>query len=295
MRHRALLVPLVATVFATLACSTGPAGGDEVDVEDCAGKADVEDTIRIVYDTEDSLHEMVVCGQLNRELGVALSQAITSLIGKPANAPDQVEYVGEGIYQVSTPKVVMDTWVQDGNTIVEGNLLDPADFFSGLRVDNEGLDVVLRFDDAGPLAFLLGAGKNPNSPLRLNPLEIDDAVSRVGNLKLASALTYVDALDNGTDVAYELEVSRLKLTDLAGFTPMDYELVALSGGRDDLKQSIDTLDWSLSYTDESLDGSILLGFVGGPFDLQAEYVYVDGEPDPAITVSCLDGGGKLQN
>ena len=291
MRHTSGLLALAVAVAASLACGVSPEGG--VDVDECSDGADIDDTIRIVYDAEDSLHEMVVCGQLSRELGTALSGAITSLIGAPTKLPNAIEYVGDGIYQVTTEQVVMDLWVEDGGTIVEGNLLDPADFFSNLRVENDGLQVVLRFDDAGPLAFLFGKGKNPSSPLRLDPFEIDDAVAKVGRLKMAGSLILSDELNNGTTVDYDLEIRTLKLTALAGLEPMEYEILALGGGRDDLGQSIDTLEWDIAYTDKTLDGTVALGFGGGPFDLQAEYVYTDPDKDPVITVTCWNGNGQL--
>lgn len=284
-------VALGSCLAFTLACAVSSGKADKVDLEDCQGNADVDDVTRIAYDAEDSLHEMVVCGQLSRELASALSQSIQSLLGDPVNAPKQFDYVGEGIWRIENDQLTMDLWVEDKGEIVQANLLDPSDFFTNLRLDTEGLNVVLRFDEAGPLAFLLGGGKNPSSPLKLDPLQVDDAIAAVGDLKIAGLLVLEDKLENGTVIAYDLSVPSLKLSALVGFTPMEYEIESLGGGRKDLDQSLETLLWDVAFVDDALDGTVELAFVGGPFDFQGQYVYTPEQQDPVISLTCLDEGG----
>ena len=60
--------------------------GDTVDLEECAGNADVDDVTTIGWLYADSQHELIACGQLTTRFVIAAIESVAVIAGDPASA-----------------------------------------------------------------------------------------------------------------------------------------------------------------------------------------------------------------
>lgn len=280
-----ILLPLLS------ACVTS-----KVDVAECAGSADVDDTIAIVTDFKDSAHEMVTCGNITFQLIYALIDSAATFMQNPDSLPSAFTYEA-GLYRASGTSVAMDLWlvVNDGSPLggagemVEPNVFDPDSYFVGMSLaDNGDGTATLSFDSPGPLAALLGQGAAPTSPLTVTDADAALLTSNLAALEL-SGLIYVDDARTVSTITYELSYPLETLTALIEGQRLDMEAVAATGVRDDLGQSLSTTGWDVIYGQlaGTLEGTIDADVVGGPFDFHANLSYDGISVEPVITITCL--------
>lgn len=292
-------LPLALGVAAALllACTGAPdPTGATIDVDDCAGNADIDDTVRVAFDFEDSAHEMVVCGAITFQfLAAVLDTAFTFAEGN-SDLEDRFGF-DAGTYLVEGAGVSMGLTLLYGATTPGGeagaplpaNVFAADSWLVGANTSTSGDDLVVEFEEPGPLAPLLGQGASPSSPLTLTPTDLEDLFFTLTALQLEGVILVDD--DRG-DVAftYEIDNPRAALGALASERTLEMDLVGATGERPGLSQQVSTTTWDLTYVDgvsSALQGSVTLEVTGGPFGFQAEYLYLLADPDPSITITCL--------
>lgn len=281
------------SLASVLACGTVP-GTADVDVAECQGDADVDDTTFIVWDYEQSVHELITCGQLNMKLTQAVLTSFSTVLGDPSSLPEGWTYT-DGAYTIQGQGVSMDIVFQYGPDTPIGqqdgdisyDLFDPATFLVNPVTSRDNDTYIVSYDEPGPLAALLGQGSDPPNPIRLDPAALSAAQAILGGLK-AKAVIHLDDARTAT-VTYHLESPEQVITSLLFGQQIDYDMVDASAVRDDLGQQMTTTVWDITYNDalHGLMGSIEADVVGGPFDFHVVYTYTGG--DPAVEITCLGG------
>jgi len=280
------LVVIAGLIGTSFACTAVP-GTDTVNVDECAGDADVDDVTAIAYDFEVSAHEMVVCGSLTNLLINKAIQSVGNLIGDPVSMPEAFSE-SNGVYTTTGSDATMDIRLVDGTTTLTANLFDPDNWLVNATPTDVGEDdVEIHFDSAGPLAYLLGKGAQPSSPLLLTQDDLESIGLTLASLELDLLIGVDDDSSDRSVITYIIDNPPKRLDALS--IAIDMEQLEVEGGREDLDQSIATRTWDVTYIDETnaLDGVIELEFVGGPFDFEAVYTYLPTDSDPSIAVACL--------
>jgi len=282
------IIPLttIAGLLATSFACTAIPGTDTVDVEECAGKADIDDVTAIAYDFEVSAHEMVVCGSLTNLLIDKAIQSVGNLIGDPVSIPEAFSEAN-GVYTTTGSDATMDITLLDGSTALTANLFDADSWLVNAVPTDVGDDVEIAFDSAGPLAHLLGKGAQPTSPLVLTQDDLEAIALTLASLKADLLIGVDDDSSDRSVITYIIDNPPKRLDALS--LAIDMEQLEVEGGREDLGQSIETRTWDITYIDETnaLDGVIELEIAGGPFDFEAVYTYLPTDSDPVIAVACL--------
>ena len=289
MNHK--LIGVAGLVALGTACAT-----NSVDLEECAGDADVSDVTEIGWVYEDSLHELIACGQLTTRFVKSALESVAVVLGDPASAPEGLSYV-DGVYVTEGTGLRMDLTPQYGPDSPGGSAGDPlgVDLFAADSwlvnpvAASEGDDVVVSFDSAGPLAVLLGQGADPPSPLTLTPDDLETVALNLGSL-LVDVEIDIDESRSPATFTWHVKNGGGFLADLAAGAPMDLSnLTGASGTRDDLGQTMETTTWDVVYVDSgsALEGLIETEVTGGPFDFHVSYEYLPVDPAPIITMTCL--------
>ena len=288
---------LSVTIASILACGSMPGEADiDIDVDACAGDADVDDTTEVAFTFEESVHEMVTCGNLTFTLIKALINSAQTFMADPDALPGAFSY-GDGVYRAGGTGVAMDVWFRtSGDTPmgepgerIESDLFRLDSYLAGASSsDNGDGTVTVTFDEAGPLAPLLGRGDNPRSPLVLTGADALSFVSNLGTLKLKGVILVDDDRDPVV-VTYEIDNPASYVSDTLTRSRLSMDLVTASAVRDDLDQDLAPTEWDVVYGDTAgtLDGVIEADVVGGPFDFHVVYEYLPSDADPAISITCL--------
>lgn len=278
-------------------CGSVVGGQDTVEVGECAGEADVDDTTLIAYELESSAHEMIVCGSLTFQLIGAVLESAHALVGDPASAPDGFGYA-DGTYTTTGVGVAMDLTLLYGPSTPGGtageplgvDVFDPDSWLVGATVSEQGEDWVVTFDAPGPLAPLLGMGDAPSSPLVLTDADLNEVVETLGGLRLDTTILVDDVVETST-ITYAIDNAPAALADILTDLALDMDSVeGATGAREDLGQAATTPVWDVVYVDGAvgaLEGTIVAEVRGGPFDFQATYTYLPTDPDPNILIECL--------
>jgi hypothetical protein len=286
----------IGIIGGLLTTSCIPVGKEAIiNVEECAGDADIDDTTFIVWEFEDSIHEMITCGSLTYQLITGLYSTVGSFLSGESSLPDAFSYE-DGAYLTTGDGVSMDlTFYYGANSPggnagsqIEHNLFDINSYFINPTVEQSGEDMVISFDDLGPLISLLGMGSNPASPLTMSAGDITNFAAIIGTLKLDSNI-YVDHQLTLSTVQYEIDNSPSFIVNLFTNLSMDMDKATATAEREDLSQNLDPTLWDIKYIDsaKNLEGVIEADIVGGPFDFHAVLDYNPLVSDPQITISCL--------
>lgn len=267
----------------------------DIDVDACAGDADIDDTTFIVWEFESSVHEMITCGSLTSLLIRNLLSSGKDLMTGEASLPEAFSY-SDGSYLVTGDGVSMDLFFKRGGNTpggsagerIEHNLFNMDSYLENAIISESGDGLEIEFDDVGPLVSLLGMGNNPSSPLYMSPMDLTTFAGNLGTLKLDSNI-YVDHQHTLSVVHYEIDNSPSLLINLFSQMSLDMNKTTASASRADLSQELEPTLWEISYVDASnaLEGAIEADVVGGPFDF---HVVLDYDPfftEPDITITCL--------
>lgn len=291
-----LRTPTLLLVALMVGCTDTAPGDAEVDVAECSGDNDVDDNTLIVWDFKESAHEMITCGGLTFQLIGALIDSAQAFMEDPNSLPSAFSY-DSGLYHTAGTGVAMDLWFLAGSGSPVGtagepidvNLFDPDSFFVGMDLtDNGDNTVTLTFDEPGPLAALLGRGDNPDSPQLLTDADAAVLSTNLLTLELAGSV-FVDDVRTVSTISYELSNPAQALSETLSGMRLDMRQVSASGAREDLGQDLSTPVWDVEYGDiaGTLDGTIELDVVDGPFDFHALLEYYPIDIEPAITITCL--------
>jgi hypothetical protein len=295
MKNKMKLSGLFAALLSTGCVGMNLGKSADIDVAACAGDADIDDTTFIVWEFEDSIHEMITCGSLTFQLIDGLLDTAQAFATGESSLPESFSYEN-GRYISTGQGVSMDvTFTRSVNTPggssgepIEHNLFNVNSYLVNANVTDSGDGLQINFDEPGPLAPLLGMGDNPSSPLVMSAADVANFAVILGTLKLDSNI-YVDHEQTLSIVQYDIDNSPSLLFSLFSNMSMDMSNATASASRIDLNQELEPTLWDIQYVDASkgLDGVIEADVTGGPFDFHAvlEYDPIFDEPD--ITITCL--------
>lgn len=288
-----------ATASASGSATAGSGGGD-VDasaLDACRGgasDAQVDDTVVIVGEFNDSLHEMVVCGGLQVRICAGVIDGIIDAIIAQSNdaTPDGWTYEGGGVYRTSGAGVEMTTQFYlaedfefgSAGDVVTENLFLVDSYLVGavLEVDFSNGATQIVYDQPGPLVELLGFGPNPPNPLPVDVNDLNDLKAKLRNLEFEANIV-VDDMRETSIIEYELVTPRQSAGALVGGEAMSYEMVDASGFRAGLDQMLEVQSWDVVFVDGGLDGTIDFTVDGQHFGYAGTMVYESsGWADPQL-------------
>ncbi len=260
-------------------------------------QGELSDTFTIVADVEQSYHEMVACGALTVLIAEEVSLIANQMVENPDDigTPDGFSWNGEAyVTESATSGTVMDVTFHYGDDFDVGadgeailyDLFDADNYLVNPRLDVDYLtqELILRYDDRGPLVELLGLGARPDRPIRLGLDDVDVFDGLFGRVKISSTVDVVDEREGGTDVVYTVYKTAQRLSPFLTSARLSWEVETTSADR--LEQHMETLSWSVDYSDSGLDGTIDFE-VSGTHPYAGSYKYSDATW-ASIDLSCVD-------
>ena len=283
---------------------------DEEALSECSeglAEAEVDDNLQLIYATDESLHELVACGQLTVDISIALySGLIEMVLEGDSKQPGGLEYQGGGQYLTRTDEGhrIMDMLVslfeESGGELqaIEYDVFDRESYLVGVssRIEGEDVDVALdldnplasdvdvqgtlivEFEATGPLVHLLGLGDDLESPLVFELKDLDDIEPRLSDLRIRANVDLEDARD-GDLVAYDVVTPDMNLVEVATAANVGYDVNDISGTGETLGQELQLLNdgWDVEFVDGNLDGTADFRVTGGDFDYTAGFTYRDSK------------------
>jgi len=261
-------------------------------------EADIDKAVAIVFDMEQSYHEMIGCGGMVVILASAVIDVITSLVDDPKGGlPDGFTQDGAGTYTASpgggTSMEMRFVYGDDyevgaAGEPVQYNLFKLSNYLVNPRVDfdYESGKLLIRYDEVGPLVELLGFGANPDRPIRINLDNLGRITSEIEKLGVASTVIVADTQAN-SDVSYHIASGEETVQRLVSGKPLSFELVTTAAVHHSLPQDADVVVWNVEYADHAMNGEVEFVVVGGAFEYQGGFVYRESTW-PDITLTCAD-------
>jgi hypothetical protein len=276
--------------------------GSVLELEACTeglSSGAIDDHLAMVFDLEESYHEMVACGSLVGVLAQAIIDVISSLVDAPSGGlPSGVSREG-GVY-TSAPggssNTVMDARFYFGDDyelggegdMVQDNVFALRSYLENPRVDVDYTtgELLIRYESRGPLVELLGFGPTPPRPLRIDLDNLGRITREIEKLRIQTEVR-VDDVRSHSAVTYVLESSSVSLGQVASGQGFDFDVVSSMATSDAPEQEMDTLVWDIEYTDGGLTGDIEFMVEGGRFDYAGRFEFRDSTW-PDTTMTCLD-------
>ncbi len=273
-------------------------GQAEVKLAACA-RGDVAAQVAIVSDFVDSCHEMIVCGGLTNQFGVAIvSVLLSAALGKDLSI-GAITYQGDGVYKVGdvmTMTLVLgrDTsWGKVGDVtpfdvtrldsyFTEATVTASASVSIGPGGRETKQQLTVSFAGVGPGVELLGLGPNPASGVKVDFHEV--ARSLGGAIQTANVIT-VDDRKGESHIGYHLTSAPQRFGELLGHAPQGMTLVSVDATRG--AQRVEVTSWGMQFQPGSsgtLDGTIDLT-VHGDFDYRVHLGYPHRK-EPDVTLAC---------
>ena len=275
--------------------------GATVSLASCTGgvsESDISKTVAIVFDMEQSYHEMIGCGGLVVALASAVLDVITSMVDDPKGGlPNGFSQDGAGTY-TSSPggNTVMEMRFVYGDTYevgaegepVQYNLFKLSNYLVNPRVDFDysAGKLLIRYDEAGPLVELLGFGANPDRPIRIDLDNLGRITREIDKLGVTSSVIVADA-QNNSDVSYLITSGGVTIKELVSGKAFGFDLETTEAVHRSMPQQADVDLWTVKYADNAMDGKVEFDVVGGVFEYQGQFVYRD-RTWPDITLTCID-------
>ena len=266
---------------------------EQVELGECAGDADVDDTIRIAEEFEASAHEMIQCGSLTSQFIAASVATARQWSESPTSMPSAFTYEdGEYVTEGDGVRMSLElSWGPDSPGGIAGrigvDLFDPDAFLVGATSETSDGVTTITFSEPGPLAVLLGRGADPASPIALDRSELDAVAANIGTLRLATTIEVDDPVDTSV-VTWTIPGNPVALALL--LVAGELEMAAREGAavREDLGQDLATTVWDVGFVQstQTLVGTIEADVTGGPFPFHAEYVYDGVNAYPLTTLTC---------
>jgi hypothetical protein len=282
-------------------------------IDACAAdldQADLDDLLAPISAAADGLGDLPMGGRLAMELSDGLVDVVPYLMADLGEVliPIWFGYGGEGRY-VSASSVTWSwgdqSWTASGSETVEYLLggdyeqlgpedtVVPADLFDrdsylvnpSFGLDPRSGDVLLSYDEAGPLVELLGFGADPPNPIAVPPSEVDEVGAAIPRLKMRSTLV-LDYPDHLAHAHLEVVSDPRRISPLLADQGFDLDRIDGAATSDGGRRWTAT-DLALAYDDHQ-DGHLTgtVGFrVDGEPSLEGTFAY-DGSPWPQITLAC---------
>lgn len=280
-----------------LACAVPLGAGPEEGFGDCLDEEDGGEDARVVIDaTEDSYHEMVVCGGLAADLAEDLDRVLVTsfLDAQGIRVPAGFRYDGEGGYASGSATSTMtvrytygrDYEAHDEGELVVENLYALDSYLRGVRVelDLRTGEVLVHWSAEGPLVELLGRGAHPANPFRLTPAQLEEP-TELRDLRLWAEAEVVDPRPEGT-VTYTLESREMPVRALLDHRPLVFDLTASSTvGADG--STLTASSPGVDYNDGpgTLTGDVAFALRGGAVDVDGVWTWADASA-PVVQLTC---------
>jgi hypothetical protein len=252
---------LLSTVLVTSLVACGSSKSDPTNaLGECADPGEIDEATLIAWDFEQSIHEMVQCGNLGAQLNQSLYQAAATLLMNPTQAPEAFSY-SDGKFRVEQADVTMTMTLTCGAFSVgcaEGDAVDADPFLvesylvGAQPQEFDGATLVIPYDEPGPLVKLLGKGANPANPIRISAAELAVFVNNVHQLRVNTVID-LDTPVNDSTVTYSLKTGRIDLKELHETNEFEYELKSASASRFD--QAAEPSLWDITFVDGGLSGT----------------------------------------
>lgn len=255
----------------------------------------ITDNVRYVEDYNQSLHELIACGNMTFQLIDVIQKTISSLIsGTAAGLPSGLVF-NEGTYQVTPPgysepvmsivfKAKVDSSLGKAGELIVHQLNDVSNYLtnpSSTEPSLERTEIELSFEGLGPLVELLGFGTSPTSPIILDEsyiLKPSKLTSKFSELLEAELLVSVrDSQNETSTINYDVKTpASAILAIFEGDTEMAYEVLEANGARSDLNQTMTNNNFDLTFLNGSqgaMNGQVDFSVSGGVFDYAATLTY----------------------
>jgi hypothetical protein len=287
---RRLLLPLMLAAF-TVGCGANKSDATDALLE-CATPGEIDEATLIAWDFEQSIHEMVQCGNLSNQLSSSLYQSAATLLFNPAQAPEAFSY-SDGKFRIEQDDVTMTLTLTCGPWSLgcpEGDTIDADPFLVESYLEGaepeefDGATLVIPYSQPGPLVKLLGKGANPPNPLRLTAAEVAVFVNTVQQLRVNTVID-LDTPVNDSTVTYSLKTGRVDLEVLQETGTFEYELKEASASRGD--QTAEPTLWDVTFEDGALSGDIELEVLGGDVEYTVSFAYGPASMTPLVEFECL--------
>lgn len=233
----------------------------------CEGSASVSIEIEaeaetLTNDFEDSLMEMLVCGQLSVELVDGVQSGVWRAIidGRSDATPEGWVHQDDGTYLTGSATTDMtsafhlsrDTSFGAKGDRIEANVFRVDSYLDNPRVVISTDSLLsgkgeLHFDAAGPLVELLGFGAEPSSPIAVDVGDAAKLASKLDDLEFRSDIHYVDA-DGETTIMYDVQTRPLPASALLLGEALQYEVEAITATRGEM--TLDVTTWAMDFRDE---------------------------------------------
>jgi len=278
-RDSFVLVPLL------FGAACGVSKSDPTDaLAECGDPDAVDESTLIAWDFKDSAHEMLVCGQLSAQLQVSLFNAAATLLADPKSAPEAFTYA-DGAFVVEQENVTMTVALACGALTIgcdEGEEVRADPFLADSYLVGA---LIIEFERPGPLVGLLGQGRNPSSPLRLNATDLGVFISNISRLRANTVVDFADQVEQ-TTVTYSLRSGRIDIKDIRDGDPIPFELKEASATRG--AQTMTPITWEAEVLEHGVDGLIEMEVRGGEVEYLVRYLYTADVAEPEIEMECLD-------
>ncbi len=265
-----------------LDCLDGRAGGDQARL--------------VITETEDSYHEMVVCGGLAAQLSRDLEQVLVTsfLDAQGVSVPTGFRYDGEGGYTSGgatsdmTVRYLFDRDYEAGaaGEVIVPNLFETDSYLRGVRLELQlpSGDVLVHWNTKGPLVELLGRGANPPNPLRFTVDQLESG-TRLDDLSLAAEVEVVDARAQAT-VTYALGTRTMPVRALVDGDPLVFDLLSSRTLASD-GSTLTATSPGVDYNDGpgTLTGEVSFQLRGGAAEADGAFVYADSS-SAEVALSC---------
>jgi hypothetical protein len=290
---------LLLSLFFLLASCSGDDDDDNDDKmeeeETCFtgfSEAEISDNTQIVEDYNQSIHELIACGNIT----IALCQATVSFISEVATGaatgttPQGIEFGESGVYKFTSGNNVsmsivfvngVTSSLGEAGTPIVHNMFDANNYLIGVNASLSATELKLSFNETGPLVELMGFGANPESPIII-PLTLaglSEIEVKIDDLLVTSEIS-VDDPQNNSVITYEVELSEGTTFESILNGDFNYEVVDAAAERSDLEQNLVNTTWNLNFSNEGSNSGALTGDVafevfGGLFDFQGTLTWMD--------------------
>ncbi len=229
-------------------------------------------------------------------LDALIAQSVATLTDEAADGPSDVSWDGAGTYTAigddGTTVVASFQWgagfetAPSGTPILE-DLFAPGSYLANATVDVDPstLDLLISFDETGPLVELLGYGPAPTSPVRLSLTNL--VLPRFDDLLMTgtSTLGWTSSLAD-VSATYDVSFSPQRVGDaLAG---LDVAVLAIQATLEE--ESVVADRWDVRYLRGSgIEGTAEARKTGGELPLASVHVYEGSTNATRIELSCPAG------
>jgi hypothetical protein len=304
--RRIWALPAAAITGLALGCGVffGGLDGENVELEACAGSADIDAHARIGLELKESMHELVVCGGLTFKISIAATQAAVDLMVNSVSdaTPSEFTYMGDGTFQTGSSEgesgtdmglyFVFGADYEAGaaGTRIPGNIFVLDSYLTGasITVDDVTQTATIDYAEPGPIVELLGFGPTPDNPLVVDLADTLAISAELNKIRVAGDVVVGDRRA-GVDVDYTVGLLPSPVANLLiPFAQLDYELTGASASSD-LGQQLEIDEWTVEYVDEgggALQGKLDFTVTGGEFDFAGELDYGTGSTYGELTLTC---------